>query len=91
MAKVVWRNEALDDLDRIANYIRHFDGDAADRIVQRQIACGGSLAVFTSRGRPSFAGQREMTNVPPYVLNYAVGDEGVPIMRIRDGAQRSED
>ncbi len=91
MVKVVWRNEALDDLDRIANQIRQFDMDAADLSVQRLIACWDSLAVFPNRGRPSFEGQREMTTVPPYILTYAVSDEGVSIMRIRHGAQRPED
>lgn len=91
MVEVVWRNEALDDLDRIATYIRQFDRDAANRIVERLIACGDSLAAFPNRGRPAFAGQRQMTSVPPYILTYAVEEDGVYILGIRHGARRPQD
>lgn len=90
MARVVWRNEALDDLTGIAPYIRQFDIDAAERIVQRLIDCGDSLGIFPNRGRPAFEGQRQMTSVPPYVLTYAVEGDDVFIVRIRHGARRSD-
>ncbi len=56
MARVVWRNEALRDLDHISDYIEQFDVDAADRIVRRLIDCGNSLATFPNRGRPAAVG-----------------------------------
>ncbi len=90
MARVVWRNEALADLDRIAAYIEQFDDTAARRIVQRLIDCGDSLAVFPNRGRPAGAGQRQMALVPPYILTYVVEADDVYIIRIRHGAQRPE-
>ena len=90
MARVVWRNEALTDLDRIAIYIEQVDCAAADRIVARLIECGDSLAVFPNRGRPAIAGQRQMTSVPPYILTYAVEGDDVFITRIRHGAQQPE-
>ncbi len=91
MARVVWRNAALRDLDRISDYIEQFDVDAADRIVRRLIDCGNSLSVFPNRGRPTSAGQRQMTNVPPYILTYVVEDGDVFIVQIRHGAQRPQD
>ncbi|MGJ3628381.1 type II toxin-antitoxin system RelE/ParE family toxin [Sphingomonas sp. MMS24-JH45] len=80
MAKVVWQRPALNDLNRITAYIRAFDPGAADRMADRLIECGDSLAIFPSRGRPAGSGQREMTTVPPYVLRYELIGNDVSIL-----------
>lgn len=88
MAKVIWRNTALDDLNAIIAYIAPHDYDAAARIAARLLACGDSLSSFPNHGRPAAGGLREMTTVPPYVLSYEVDGDRVFILSIRHGARR---
>jgi plasmid stabilization system protein ParE len=90
MAKVVWNVAALTNLNQAIDYIEQFDPDAADRIGSRLLGLGESLAHFPHRGRRSSDGQREMTNVPPYILRYQVEDDLVTILRIRHGARRPD-
>lgn len=88
MAKVVWLNEAIDQLDLIVAYIELFDPIAAERIGDRLFALGESLADFPHRGRPAGNGTREMVTVPPYILRYQIDGEEVSILSIRHGARR---
>jgi len=88
MADVIWRNEALDDLDGIIVYIGQFDPDAADGIGDKLFTLGESLADFPRRGRPAADGTREMVTVPPFVLRYEVDGERVFILPIRHGARQ---
>lgn len=91
MAEVVWTSEALISLATISAYIRHFDPDAANRIYERLILTGDSLAQFPHRGRPASGGTRELPIVPPYILRYEVAGEVVIILNIRHGRQSQED
>lgn len=91
MAQIVWLNEAIDQLDVIAAYIRLFDPAAARRVVTRLIALGESLSEFPNRGRPVGNGIREMTTVPPYILRYEVVGDLVFIRGIRHGARQPLD
>lgn len=88
MAKVVWLNEAIDQLDLIVAYIELFDPIAAERIGDRLFALGESLRDFPYRGRPAGNGARELVTVPPYVLRYQIDGEKVSILSIRHGARR---
>jgi len=90
MAEVIWRNEALDDLDGIIVYISHFDPDAADGMGEKLFALGESLADFPRRGRPGADGTRELATVPPFILRYDVEGERVFILSIRHGARNVE-
>jgi plasmid stabilization system protein ParE len=87
MANVIWRAEALADLDGIADYIEGFDPLAAKRIRAALIDCGASLSVFPRRGRPRGGELREMATVAPYVLSYLVHDQIVEIVELRHGAK----
>lgn len=91
MAEVFWLDEAADQLDRIVAYIDIFDPIAAERMARRLVALGESLSDFPHRGRPARNGTREMTTVPPYILQYEVHGEIVYILGIRHGAQRLQD
>ncbi|TCP35033.1 type II toxin-antitoxin system RelE/ParE family toxin [Sphingomonas sp. BK235] len=87
MARVIWRNAALDDLDRIFHFIARHNDQAARRVAERLIACGESLRAFPRRGRPAPDGCREMTIVPPYILRYEIEGATVLIRSIRHGAR----
>ncbi len=88
MVDVIWRNEVLGQRDQIITYIDQFDPDAAQRIGQRLIEPGESLAIFPNRGRPPVSGMREMVTVAPDVLSYQVEKNAVTIVSIRHGARR---
>lgn len=90
MAKVVWPDETLDQLDQIIPYIEVFDPHAAARMAARLINLGESLAQFPHRGRPAANGTRELVTVPPYVLRYQVRDDVVTIVGIRHGARLTD-
>ena len=88
MARVVWPDEVKARLDEIHRYIARDNPTAADKVGDRLIALGESLAEFPNRGRPARDGTREMTSVPPYVLRYRVIGDAVVIVGIRHGRQR---
>ncbi len=88
MARVVWPDQAKDDLDQIDAYIRQFDPAAAATIGTRLFDLGESLADFPNRGRLASNGMRELATVAPYVLRYRVVGDIVVIIRIRHGARR---
>jgi addiction module RelE/StbE family toxin len=85
MAKVTWSSESISDLDLITAYIAHFDRDAAERVAQRLVDAGESLAVFPSRGRPHDGEIRALPIVPPYLILYRVMNDDVLILAIRHG------
>lgn len=87
MARVIWCNAALDDLDRIFHFIATHDDQAAHRVAERLMACGESLRAFPRRGRPTSAGSRAMTTVPPYIQRYDIEEESGLIRSIRHGAR----
>jgi plasmid stabilization system protein ParE len=89
MADVQWSDAALTELIEIRAYIALFNPAAAERMLTRLIALGESLAMFPNRGRPAAYGTREMTTVPPYILNYEVVGHRVMILRVRHGARES--
>ena len=68
-------------------YIASFNVPAAHRMTEKLYRLGESLAEFPSRGRDAGGGKREMTIVPPYVLQYAIDGDRVLILRIRHGAR----
>ena len=51
MAKVVWTDGALRDLDEIADYIGKRNGDAANRLVRHVFDRVGMLESFPELGR----------------------------------------
>jgi len=90
LPEIVWTEEAVANLEAIADYISAFNPAAAERLARRLIELADSLADFSDRGRHAGAGRREMTIVWPYVLLYRVERDRVVILRIRHGAQREE-
>ena len=84
---VLWAPAALQDVERIYDYIASFNQPAAKRIASRLFEAGVDLARFSERGRPAEDGTRELTIVWPYVLVYEVLPSDVMILRIWHGAQ----
>ncbi|MEI9965496.1 MAG: type II toxin-antitoxin system RelE/ParE family toxin [Caulobacteraceae bacterium] len=87
MAKVVWTDAALANLDGIEAYILPFNPLAAQRMSRRLIAAALSLEGSPERGRP-IGRTRELTAVWPYVIRYRIDGDVVTILRIRHGARR---
>jgi plasmid stabilization system protein ParE len=90
LRRIVWTDEAVDNLEAIATYISAFNPAAAQRLAARLIAVADSLAEFSERGRDAGAGKREMTTVWPYILRYRVENDRVFILRVRHGAQEND-
>ena len=88
MAKVLWPEQAIDDLDQIIQYIQQFDPAAARDIRAKLFQLGESLADFPNRGRPASGGARELATVPPYVLRYRVEGDLVVIVHVHHGRRR---
>lgn len=92
VVKANWAKEALDDLDRLADYLR---GDeptpatdlAAGILVQRLIAAAEGLLLFPLIGRPY--GDRRRLVVGDYCLFYRVGRNplSVKVLRLRHGKE----
>jgi toxin ParE1/3/4 len=91
LRRIEWTEDAVANLDAIADYISAFNPAAAQRLAERLIAAADSLAEFSERGRDAGEGRREMTIVWPYVLRYRVEAERVVILRIRHGARDGSD
>jgi plasmid stabilization system protein ParE len=90
LREIVWTEEAVANLDAIANYISAFNPAAAERLAGRLIALADSLAQFPERGHEAGEGRREISLVWPYILRYRVEQHRVLVLRIRHGAQRPD-
>jgi len=89
VAKVVWSDRALIDFEKIVAYIvRQSRPLAAQRLGQRLMAAGYSLAESPERGRTIRRGRRELTVVAPYLLRYRIEGDRVVILEVRHGARR---
>ncbi|MDQ5980842.1 MAG: toxin ParE1/3/4 [Verrucomicrobiota bacterium] len=90
MAKVIWTEPALADLDAIAAYIALDKPAAAKRLVQRVFARADQLAIFPlSGGKPS-----DLVGTPyqqlvlnPLRIFYRVADDRVFIVYVMRGEQ----
>ncbi|WP_336509769.1 type II toxin-antitoxin system RelE/ParE family toxin [Caulobacter vibrioides] len=77
------------DIDAIVAYITSQSRPiAAQRLGQRLLAAGASLADHPERGRLSTRGRRELVAVPPYALRYRIVGDRVVIGGVRHGARR---
>ncbi|MDY6922679.1 MAG: type II toxin-antitoxin system RelE/ParE family toxin [Pseudomonadota bacterium] len=90
MRRIVWADEALENLEAIGSYIRDFNPGASRRLTQRLVEVAESLAVFPDRGRAISATRRELPVVRPYLIRYAVTPDEVHILKIRHAARRPE-
>jgi toxin ParE1/3/4 len=96
-AKVVWRERALKDIDRLYNFLFEKNEDAAAKAAQ-VILRGSSLLEESPRlGRPMADGTKRRELFIPfgagfYVLRYFLANEVVVIVRVWHGREgRKED
>lgn len=87
--KLEWSRLALDDRDRIFDYIEQYDPRAAvtnDDRIKTQI---DALSSFPESGRSGrIQGTRELViNRTPYVAAYRIEGDAARILRILHGAQ----
>jgi len=88
MRRIVWTDEASDNLEDIRRYIIQFNPAAARRLARRIADAAESLAHFPHRGRPIGGGLRQIALIYPYPLSRR-GRHGVhhrgPTWRARGG------
>lgn len=88
MGRVVWSDEAMENVAEITGYVRDFSPAAAARLEFQFVGVAENLATFPERGRPIGRGRREVVVVRPYVIRYVLVGEEVRILSIRHGARR---
>lgn len=88
MRRVVWSDQAREDLVVIREYLAIVSPAAARELTAALITLSEGLCEFPNRGRPVRLGLRELTSLRPYVIRYAVLDEEVRIVTIRHSARK---
>jgi toxin ParE1/3/4 len=86
---VHWTPDAVDDLERITEYIAENSPDSALRVARRIYRAVAPLAKWPSRGRIGWVeGTLELVLAPlPFVVVYRIKDEVVEILHVHHGAQ----
>jgi len=88
MRRVVWSDEARENLLAIQDYVAGFNVSAARRLALRIVDLTDSLAEFSERGRPVRTNVRDLTSIRPYVIRYVVLADEVRIMNVRHAAMK---
>ena len=88
MRRVVWSEEAKDDLVEIRKYVEAFSVAAGRRLAIKLVALAESLDDSPERGRVVRAGVRELTTIRPYVVRYVILADEVRILTVRHSARR---
>src|SRR4051812_12111218 len=89
--RVVWSVRSQRDIKGIYAYIAQVAPLAARRFAPRLIAAVESLADHPMRGRRLHGDVREMVAIRPYVVRYRLRGSAVQIIRIKHGAQESDE
>lgn len=90
MRRIVWADEAIENLEAVGDYISGFNPFAAKRLTRELIDAAESLTIFPGRGRPVGLTRRDLPIVKPYLIRYAVTADAVYILKVRHMAQRPE-
>jgi toxin ParE1/3/4 len=85
--RVIWTNQALEDLASIRAYFGQFNPQAAARLASRLVDAADSLAEHAERGR-SLADRHELLAVWPYLISYRILGDAVQIIRLRHGSRQ---
>lgn len=88
MRRLIWADEARENLISAQAYIQAFNPGAARRFARRIVDLVESLPDSPDRGRPIRPGVRELTGVSPYVIRYAVTTDEIRILSVRHAARR---
>lgn len=83
MLSLIWRDGALDDLDRIFGYIADHDLQAAEKLHLAIQSCAERLPSHPFMYRPGrVAGTREAVVHPNYILVYCVMIDAVEVLSL---------
>lgn len=89
MKRLVWRAQALDDLEAIITFIADRNLTAAQRLQAAIEACAEALPAHPLAFRPGrIEGTREAVVHPNYILIYRVTDGAVEIVNVVHARQR---
>jgi len=84
MLPVRWRASAVDDLDKIVDYISQFNPDAAQAMRDRFESCVLPLSEHPYLFRPGrVSGTREIVAHPNYIVVYRVLDDQIEVVGVR--------
>jgi len=86
VAKVVWSDRAVSDVENIKAYIAQFNPSAAGRLVAAALQLESAPAI----GRATTRGRRELAIVTPYLIRYRITGNRVTILEVRHGARRPD-
>jgi plasmid stabilization system protein ParE len=90
MAKIIWANPAIEDLDATADYIALDKPEAARQLVQQVVAAVGRLQRFPRMGSPPAELRglpyRQLI-VPPCRIFYRIEKKVVYIVHVLRGEQ----
>jgi toxin ParE1/3/4 len=86
--RVIWSPSALNEVQRIYDYVADLNPSAAGRLIQDLLAAGNGLELFPNRGRRITDMLRELTTIYPYIIRYEISRDEVRILRVRHGACR---
>ncbi len=89
MLSLIWRDDALDDLDRIFTYIADHDLQAAEKLHVAIQSCAERLPTHPFMYRLGrVPGTREAIVHPNYVLVYSVGADAIEVLSLLHTRQR---
>jgi toxin ParE1/3/4 len=91
--EVVWRQVALNSLERARAYIAQDNPAAAERVREQILNAVRDLADMPNMGRPGrVEGTRELVVAgTPYIVAYTVLDNQVAIIAVQHSAQKWPD
>ena len=89
MLRLAWREQALDELDAIIDYIRQNNFRSAERMQDLFEACAERLTDHPYMYRAGrIRGTREAVVHPNYILVYRVGSDAVEIVNVVHSRQQ---
>jgi plasmid stabilization system protein ParE len=88
--RVIWSEQALEQLEAITTYVRTDSPVAAARLEARIVEKADSLVLMPDRGRPVSGGRRVIAVTRTYLLCYVVLGKEVRILSVRHTARRPE-
>lgn len=91
--RIRWTEPALDDLEKIGDYIARHDPGAAARMVDTIFSQVDRLETFPKLGRPGrVSGTRELVvTTTPFIVPYRLKADQIELLAVLHGARRWPD
>ncbi len=88
MRRVIWTDEAVENVDAIWTYIHGFNPPAATRLVLRLRSIAETLADNPERAKSLGGDIRQLTTASPYLMRYRITPEVIYVLDVQHGARR---